>query len=277
MTSTKAKIGWLHDRIGIIGGSELSEAHLRRAAPEWVEEIVLCPPNRRPPSDIDLWILQNTITYGDRWIPVLEKKPVIKQIRDFWWAGSPVFRRWVLDNVQLLTFSSPTHEQHFVPAYNETVRVEVIPPPLDLEPFRAASLPIEERQSAVFLGRIEPGKGAHHAVDWALRNEEPLDLYGNDRMKYIPWTEVAGLVRHFSRVPYAKIPDILGRAKQLVFMPDVVEAFGRIVPEAWAAGCDLVLDMEEEKIGSWYWISERPEDIERGAEMFWQAVEEVAW
>jgi len=75
-------------------------------------------------------------------------------------------------------------------------------------------------------------------------------------------------------VPYEHMPHILGRAEKFVFLPSWPEAFGRVVVEAWAAGCELLI--RDENIGSCWWIKNQPEALAHGAELFWDAVEEVA-
>ena len=262
-------IGWLHDDMGMIGGAELSSDALRAAAPDWVDGTIYCPPHKRPPK-VDAFVVQNCILYGKQWISALQRVPVIKGNRDIWYAGSITLRRWLLRNAKLLTFNSPMAEQAFGKSY--TAPVEIMPPPLVLDAFRAAARPESEREGAVFVGRIEPGKGVHRAIDWALDNNIPLDVYGGIAVPYVDWSEGEGLVRYCGEAPYAAIPEIMGRAKYFVLLPTRVEPFGRTVGEAWAAGCELIVN---EHVGAMWWIENRPEDVGRGAEMFWNAAAEV--
>lgn len=259
------KIGWLHDDIGIRGGAELSSETLKRDAPDWVDSIVDCPPNKRPPDDVALFVVQNCITYHPRWIEELTLKPVVKCVRDPWYAGSPVLRRWLLDNVDLLVFNSPVQRKAFDYPFNAPY-VDV-PPPLNLQPFRDAALPEGEREGNVFVGRADVFKGTHTAIDWALRENEPLDLYGTKWGEYGPLPDT---IRFRDEVEYDRMPYILGRARRFVFFPMWPEAFGRAVAEAWAAGCELVTGG---RIGALWWIANRPDDLDRGAELFWEAVE----
>jgi len=215
-TRGQVTIGWLEDNIGYTGGAEMSGAALRAAAPDWVREIIPCPPNKRPPTDeIDLFYIANQTTYDARWAEELALKPIVKQVRDPWYSGSAQLRRWLLEASELLIFSSQVQVDAFDYPFNGPY--EIVPVPLDLQPFRDAALPPGERHGNVFVGRCDVFKGAHAAVDWALRNLEPLDLYG-------------------------------------------------------AAGCELVT---KGRIGALEWIENRPEDLERGAEMFWDAVKDV--
>ena len=263
------KIGWLHDDFGIVGGSELSERTLRENAPEWAE-IVTCPPNKRPPDDIEAFIIQNCATYPRHWREVLEKVPFIKQNRDSWWAGSITLRRWILDNARLLLFSS--RMQAFTYEHKWENEYAVVPPPVNLEMFKQGIQPPEKRQGAVWVGRADPGKGLHLSCDWAWTNCEHLDVYGDLSIKYIDFSEFEGFVSYRGRAPYEMLPAIYGAAKIFHFTPIHIEPFARTVAEAWAAGCELVV---EGRVGALEWIQERPDDVGRGVEMFWEEVGEV--
>ena len=264
------KIGWLHDDLGIVGGAELSERALRAGAPDWAE-IVLCPPNKRPPEDIQGWVIQHCVSYPSNWIEVLEKgQPIVKQNRDSWWSGSIRLRRWLLDNADLLLFSSEMQAATYCHWYEN--EVAVVPPPVNLDWFRSEAKPKEERQGNVWVGRADPGKGLHLSCDWALRNAETLDVYGDISVPYIDFSEFGGLVEYHGRVPYEALPMIYGRAKRFVFTPIHKEPFARTVVEAWAAGCELLV---EGQVGALEWIEQRPGDVGRGTEMFWNEVERV--
>jgi len=268
-------IGWLEDNIGYVGGAEMSGAALRRGKPGWVEDIIMCPPNKRPPTDdITCWVVQNCVSYKSRWVEELALKPVIRQFRDPNYAGSALLRRWLLENSELLLFSSPLQAHAF--EYVTELPAKVVPPPVDLVPFRAAALPDEEREGNVFVGRADVFKGAHAVVDWAIRENEPLDLYGPRGFgggNFLDFGKLPPFISFHGQVPYERMPFILGAAKRFVFFPSWVEAFGRVVVEAWAAGCELLL--RENRVGAQWWIENDPDALERGVEMFWDAIEGV--
>ena len=262
------RIGWLQSKIGIKGGAELSCDTLVQGAPEWAE-VVYCPPDKRPPQNIDVFVIQNSTTYQEQWIEELCRRPVVRHVRDPWYAGSAMLRRWILDNAALLILSSPVQVEAF--GYESHCSTALIPPPVDLEPFGVAALPQAERKGSVFVGRVDVYKGAPAAVDWALRTGEPLALIGTPMMGFgslPPFITMAG------RVPYEAMPGILGQAKRLVFFPEWPEAFGRVVVEAWAAGCELLL---RGRIGAQWWIENEPErlGLEGPVSEFWDAVREV--
>lgn len=260
------RIGWLSDKVNFIGGTELSAATLLRNKPEWAE-IVPCPPRKRPP-DVDAFIIQNCTQYTQRWIEELALKPVIKQIRDPWFAGDVVLRRWLIENSRLLIFNSVLQLAKFGYDIGNTPRA-FVPPPVDLQAFRDAAIPESERSGAVFVGRVGPTKGYHLAIDWAMRSGATLDMYGEILH---PVGRLPGNVRIRGPIPYQRVPYVMGRAKYFVFMPTWVESFGRVVAEAWAAGCELVLGGD---IGAVEWIEGNPEALEDGVGMFWGTVKEA--
>lgn len=263
----KVRVGWLQSRIGIQGGAELSCGTLVQSAPEWAE-VVYCPATQRPP-DVDVFVIQNSTTYHEKWIEELCRRPVVRHVRDPWYAGAAVLRRWLLDNAALLIFSSQVQLDAF--GYETACTIRIIPPPVDLEPFKAACKPTDERQGSVFVGRVDVYKGAHRVVDWALRTGEPLALIGEVMM---PFGSLPPFIQLMGKAPYGEMPAILGRAKRFVFMPEWPEAFGRTVVEAWAAGCELMLDG---RIGAAWWIREQPErlGLEGPVTEFWEAVRGV--
>lgn len=258
------KIGWLGDRI-ITGGTEMSCDDFKAAAPDWVSEIVDCPASKRPPPDIDAFIAESCVTYREQWTDELWDKPVICRISDQWPFGSTIFKRWLLDNARLLTFNSPIHRERF--HYEIKAPWCLVPAPVDMERFRQAAQ--EERSGNVCVGRVEPAKGTHMAIDWALRTGEPLRLYGKEQSGYILWSELPERIRYMGELAYAEVPQILGSAQRFVFFPIGPESFGRTVAEASAAGCELVVDGD---IGALWWLEHKPEAIEKAAQIFWTEV-----
>ena len=106
------RIGWLQQNVSIVGGAEMSSEALVKGAPDNIE-VIFCPPNKRPPTDeIDVFVIQNCTTFSAQWIEELALKPVVKQVRDPWYAGSAVLRRWLLENADRLILSSPVQLDH---------------------------------------------------------------------------------------------------------------------------------------------------------------------
>jgi hypothetical protein len=262
------KIGWLQDHVQIQGGAELSSAALVDAAPEWAE-IVFCPENRRPPEDLEVYVLQNVVTYGRRWNEVLDGKRLVKCFRDPWHPGDWAFRRCVLDNLIGAVFNSPLSNAT-CPWPFDAPRL-IVPPPVDLEAFRAAALPAEQRRGNVLLSaRLDYLKGFHRAVDWVLMHDEPLEVYGYLNHNWA-WPLPENVIYH-GPVEYTRVPAVLGKAKRFVFLPAGDESFSRTTVEAWAAGCELVVD--KIKIGAMYWLQNEPQALEddRPVTTFWETL-----
>lgn len=183
-----------------------------------------------------------------------------------------MLRRWTLDNAALFIFSSPPQMEDVRRRYPFDRPTKIMPVPVNLEPFKEAARPMNERQGAVFVGRVDVFKGAPTAIDWAIRTETALTIIGDNRyMKFgqlPPWIKIAG------QIPYERMPQVLGKAKTYIAVPEWPEAFGRSVAEAWAAGCELRL---EGKIGAQWWIENEPERLghEGPVNEFWDAVGEV--
>lgn len=270
---SKIKVGWLQQNmVNNFGGAEFSAQALVSGAPKWAE-VIYCPPNMRPPEEMDIFVLQNSTVYTRRWIEELAQKPVIKHVRDPWYAGDVVLKRWLLENAQRLIFSSPIHLESL--GYETDVKTEIIPVPINLHPFKAAALPEDEREGAIFVGRLDMFKGITAVIDWGIRTGETLALVGDHRYaQNLNYGPLPDNIRVLGKVSYDKMPELLGAAKTYVAMPEWCEAFGRSVAEAWAAGCELVL---RGRVGAQYWIENEPERLGYDGPIaeFWQIVEDV--
>jgi glycosyltransferase involved in cell wall biosynthesis len=239
-------------------------------APEWAE-VILCPPNKRP-HEVDVFVIQNSVTYGAQWIEELALAPVIRHIRDPWYAGSAALRRWILNNAEMLIFSSPIQAEDIGRRYPHDRPTEIIPVPVNLDAVRAAALPKDERSGNVFVGRVDIFKGAPTVIDWAIRNRQPLTLVGSTR--YLNFGGLPSYIQFAGKVPYSDMPELLGGHLRYIAMPEWPEAFGRSVAEAWAAGCDLVL---QGRIGAQWWIENEPDRLgfHGPIDEFWSAVKGV--
>ncbi len=258
------KIGWMQDRVGFVGGTEISCETLIKNAPDWIDEIHLCEANKRPP-EVDLFIIQRGVSYDSRWIEVLQDTPFVLHLRDPWTVGDPVFKRWALDNAKTIIFNSPNAIKYFVFPVDQE-KIALVPPPVDVAKFKAASQ--EERRGNIFVGRVGPTKGAHIAVDYAIRTGEQMDFYGQNSGLY----EYENLPRNITFhgfTDYNKLPQIMGKAKTFHLYPMWVETYGRVVVEAWAAGCDL---MVEGNVGALWWIEHQPDLIPHGIKIFWDTI-----
>ncbi len=261
----RLRAGWLRDEWPQIGGAELSADARAAAAPPGVE-IVPCPPGAVDP-DCDLYVVNQSNQYSLADAERFGDRPVFKVVPDWWEAGDPGLRRFLLARSALVFFASPLHRDLF--RWPVTAPTMLCPAPLDLAPFRAAAERARSRRGAVWVGQMtSPWKGYEEAVAWARRTRRRLDFYGKG--PYAP--EPGPYVRVFDEVPYAELPELLARYRTLVFLPRRAQPFPRILVEAWAAGLELVTTPAN---GARWWIENAPGELDRGAERFWGAVLEV--
>jgi len=255
----------LADGVGAVkGGAELSSEMLVQNAPGWAE-VVPCTPEAVV-EDVDSYVALNCTTYDASVIPVLENRPVVKSVRDQWPVGNDELRTWFLNNAKVTVFNSPPHHWWFM--YPVHTPVEYVPPPVDLERFREAARDAGEREGTMWLGAMHRHKGILEAVHWARENKVVVDFYG--RGSAIPQSEQ--YVRYCGWVDYGEVPGLMARYKQLLYLPRAPDGFGRVVVEAWASGLELIVD--KENVGAWWWIKNRPQDLERGVGMFWNVIRE---
>jgi glycosyltransferase involved in cell wall biosynthesis len=68
------------------------------------------------------------------------------------------------------------------------------------------------------------------------------------------------------------MPALLARYETFVHLPVVIEPFGRLIAEAWAAGCAVVTN---NLVGAKWWITENPDGLYTAGEDFWKVVLDV--
>ncbi len=247
------RVAWLADDINYIGGAELTQAEFASAAPDGVEVVPVAPDALDVVRDCDRACVFNSVTYPAETISALNDKPVVRYWNDLARHGDPHLRFWLVQNARNV-FTSPLHQQHFRP---EVITADLIPPPLDLERFRQAARDVSERSGAVSVATwMNPGKAPHLAAEWA-RGNGGLDFYGGG--PYAPDGSAP--------VSYDQMPDLLARYKTFVYLPSFIEPFGRLIVEAWAAGCTIVTNNQ---VGARYWIEKNPDALETAAEDFWK-------
>jgi len=105
---------------------------------------------------------------------------------------------------------------------------------------------------------MNPGKGPGRVIEWGEANGG-LDVFGGGPFAP-PGSEP---------VEYDCMPELLARYKRFVFLPLVLEPFGRLVVEAAAAGCEIVTNR---LVGSCWWLETQPDKLDTAAEDFWKLV-----
>lgn len=255
------KVGWMVDPGLPRAGMVLSVEAFETAKPADVE-LYHCRPDRRPPDDLDAYILHGDL-FDRRWIEPIADKPFMNHRHGMWEAGDPIFRRWVLENADLVTFNSPFQRQRF--PYQIDVPIDFVPLPIDIEHFKPRDA--GERTGTIHTGVIAPVKGIAHVVDWALRTHTPVDFYGA-RLTNIP---IVPPCRYMGNAAYEAMPGLLAQYKDFVCMHHHKDLYSRNVIEAWAAGCNLILGAGKEMFWDWF----DPDACQNAAQTFWDKFRSV--
>jgi hypothetical protein len=246
------RVGWLADSAGVLGGAELTSAEFRAAAPDGVE-VVDCP-HGAVIDHLDIYVVQNCVQYTLDDFRCTGIKRIVKYWHDVGPHVQEGVREW-LDTAAEYVCCSPLQADAM-----SIDPVAIIPPPVDLSRFEeAAASSNGNRRGNVSVGSWRNyGKAPHRVAEWGAQNGG-VDFYGGGMF-------APGESRE---IPYESMPELLASYERFVFLPSVLEPFGRVVAEAWAAGCEIVTN---DLVGAKWWITERPEAIETAAEDFWRVV-----
>jgi glycosyltransferase involved in cell wall biosynthesis len=246
------RVGWLADQGDVVGGAELTQAEFRAASPNEVEIIDLRP--GECDQAVDIAVVHNCMDYSLDDLEQLGGARVVKYWHDVGPWLRPAVRDW-LRHGTVSVCCSPLQAEHI-----NLTNAELIPPPVDLGRFADAGSRVNgDRAGAVSVGSWRNhGKAPHKAAEWALRNGG-IDFFGGG-----PFAPPGS-----REVPYDQMPKLLATYQTFVFLPTVIEPFGRIVAEAWAAGCEIVTNW---LVGARYWLEEDPDAIDTAAEDFWRVV-----
>ena len=247
------RVGWLADIADLLGGAEITQAEFRDAAPEGVE-IVDCPPGGVVPG-LDAYVIHNSVQYTLTDYQVIGDAPAVKYWHDVGPWITPECRAW-LDAHGTYVCCSPIQAEHM------GVSAHLIPPPVNLARFSDAAEDVNGGRSGnVSVGSWRNhGKAPHKVAEWAAQNQTPVDFFGGGPLAPPGSVEMA----------YEGMPALLAQYETFVFLPTVIEPFGRVVAEAWAAGCGLVVN---EHVGAVHWITENPGAMETAAHDFWAVIE----
>jgi len=245
------RVGWLADDTDMPGGAEYTEAEFRAAAPDDVE-IVLCFAGEVDYT-CEKFVVQNCVKYTADEIARVTTKPTVK----YWNDVGRHLQPGVMGALHGVTHvcCSPIQSEYM------GIDAACIPPPVDLARFELAAAEVNgNRAGIVSVGSWRNyGKAPHKAAEWAARDGSSIDFVGGG--PFAP--------RGSQQVDYDGMPALLARYERFVFLPMVIEPFGRVVAEAWAAGCEVITN---QLVGAKYWIEENPDAIDTAAEDFWKLV-----
>lgn len=255
------RVGWLVDtKHGYKGGAELCSDELLRTRPADAQIVLMSP--QAVHNNVDCFVIHNCYEYGSHIIPMLETRPVVKQVHDVWHHGDPALRRWLCQHSAVMILSSPIHREAL--NFNIQCPVKFLPNAIRADRLTEGT----HEKAAVWLGRFEEGKGIVAAAEWAEENRVTLHWYGFGSGLAM----VKELGQYCGQVEPENVHKVLGEYETFVFLPDGVEPYGRTVVEAWLAGCELVINGN---VGAAWWIDNEPDAIERGSELFWELIRTV--
>lgn len=245
-------VGWLVDDTELTGGAELSQAEFRAAAPDGVE-VVDCPAGAVA-AGLDRYVVHNCVTYTVGDLEATASARVVKVWHDVGPWVDPQVRNW-LDTFADAVCCSPAQAN-----YMGLEDAHLIPPPVDLERFRAAATASHGRLGACSIGSWHnPGKAPHRVAEWARSKGGRVDFFGDG--PFAP--------EGCQMLAYQDVADVLASYHTFVFLPQVIEPFGRTVAEAWAAGCEIVTNG---LVGAAWWIEQSPRSMDSAARDFWEVV-----
>lgn len=249
-------VGWLADPSDTVGGAELSQQEFRDTAPQGVT-VLDCPPDEVWP-EVDAYVVHNCVTYPAATIDRFAGRPVVKFCHDVWPHGNPTLKDWLTGHAHLM-FCSPLQRDHM------GLTGTCVPPAVNLQAFRDQAQ--TRRHGNVWVGNmLNHGKGLRLASEWAAANGE-VHFYGAG-----PLRPSGPNVVDCGPVAYDELPSLLGTAERLVFLPLALEPFGRVVAEAWAAGCKVTTN---KLVGAAWWIENHPDELDTAADRFWARALEV--
>lgn len=261
------RVAWLADQHEPAGGAELTHAEFRAAAPAGVDVLDRPPGALEQLASCDVACLHNTITYPPETVAALAGKPTLRYWHDLARPGTPAdgaLLRWAVEHATNV-FTSPLHRERF--AHTIAGETPLVPPAIALTRYTSGAAKRKRPRGACWLGSGQhAGKGLLQACEWAEANE-PVDFWGHVALPETPRVRVKG------PVPPEHVPTILRLYERFVFLPTHTEPFGRAVAEAWASGCELVVNRN---VGALHWLERDPDALTTAPGDFWRLVEGLA-
>lgn len=242
---------------GTKGGAELT-----------MEGFAACCPAEVALTDLkeaEVVVFGNCVTISPVIIPDLIAKRVIRYHHDLARHEDEVLRKWLDDNAEHV-FTSPIHRERYGVAWDHGEReAHIVPPPIDYDRFRPnrETRRHGKREGIVTVASWQnPGKGGLLLSETLHRQGLTADCYGPG-----PYFPRGDHITHCGEIDQAALPSTLWRYEQFTFLPMEVEPFGRCVAEAWAAGCEILVN---NNVGAKWWIENDPAALETAGEDFWR-------
>jgi glycosyltransferase involved in cell wall biosynthesis len=247
------RCGWLVDETEYVGGAEFTQGEFRAACPKDVE-LVDCRPGDVV-DDCDVYAIHNCVRYDLAELEPLAGRPIVKYWNDVGAWLQPGVREWLDAHARSVCCSQLQAE------YMGLDGALCIPPPVDIARFAKAAVVDGERVGNVSVASWRNlGKAPQQAAAWGAENGG-VQFFGEGQFAPSGARPVA----------YDDMPELLARFETFVFLPTVLEPFGRLVAEAYAAGCEVVTNG---LVGARQWIERDPElhAVRSAAFDFWAAL-----
>ena len=227
------KIGWVRDATlkERLGGAQVCEDLLRRAAPDSVE-LIDCPPGALQ-TDVDAYVALRCQLYSSEEIGQMASRPLIHYEMDYWEFES-ANRAALYAGANYILWCSPLHAEVMERRYGIRKRGESLPCPMDVNHWLDnRSHSNGDRAGAMWYGEAHPLKGPDIVMDWAEKNQVYLDLYG---INLPPSNGGNPYVRIVGQVDDVQRDLALASHEQFVHFPRQPEPFCYSLLEAWLAG-----------------------------------------
>lgn len=235
---------------GTIGGAELTMREFILSAPDTITLV----------DDLaaaEAVVIGNCVTFDPSILPGLRGKHVIRYHNDLARHEARELRWWLEDHA-LHVFTSPLHQR----LYGLDGAWPNIPPAVDLDAFRPNG-ELEREGACAIAPWQNTGKGQQLVKEWS-ENHEPVDVYGGG-----PFIPHGPMLNVEGPIPPGEVAATLWRYERFVHLPTAPEPFGRAVVEAWAAGCELIVNR---LVGALHYIENEPEKLTTASADFWSLV-----
>jgi hypothetical protein len=258
------KVAWLADLSNTdgsgIGGAEMTAAEFAQAAPKGVQVVYVPKTELELARDCDVACVFNCALYPPETKSALSGRRVVRYWNDVAPHGDEALTRWLVGNATNV-FTSPLHADRFPWFNGSRPDFHLIPPPVDLKPFVEARERSQGRAGAVSVAPWRGwGKNPYLTQQWAAQTGTRVDYFGGGQLAP-PGSQ---------QVPYDQMPDLLARYRTFVYLPSAIEPFCRVAAEAYAAGCEVVVN---NLVGARHYLNEENIGlVDTSREAFWKLV-----